>query len=97
MAAADCSSMVAYLITSGRAVDLILLVMLVEAAVLLLLRRRIGRGPGPAELLAFLTAGAALLVALRAALVGAGWGWIALCLVVALLAHAASLALRWRQ
>jgi hypothetical protein len=85
------------LFRSGRIVDLILLLMALEGAGLLLLRRRLGRGMPPAEILAFLAAGAALMLALRAALVGAGWGWVALALAAGGAAHLAYLFLRWRK
>ncbi|MEN0073943.1 MAG: hypothetical protein AAGC69_06150 [Paracraurococcus sp.] len=85
------------LFSSGRVVDLALGLMLIEAVALLALRRSRGGGLAPAALLTFLLAGAGLLLALRAALVGAAWEWIALPLILALLAHLADLALRWRR
>lgn len=85
-----------HLFESGRVVDLILLLMVLEGAGLLLLRRRLGRGMPPGEILAFLAAGAALMLALRAALTGAGWGWVALALAGGGAAHLAYLVLRWR-
>lgn len=81
---------------SGRVVDLILGLMVLEGAVLALHRRRTGRGVPIGGLIAFLLAGACLLLALRGALVGAWWGWIALPLAGALVAHLADLRLRWR-
>lgn len=42
-----------------------------------------------------LLAGAFLLLALRCALTGAGWLWIALWLLAALLAHVADIVGRW--
>ncbi len=42
-----------------------------------------------------LCSGAALLLAVRAALVGAWWGWVALPLLAALLAHLVDLGGRW--
>lgn len=84
------------LFASGRIVDLILAAVALEAVLLLAYRRRTGRGIRPVGLLATLSAGAALLLALRAALIGAWWGWIALALSVALLAHLVDLAARWR-
>jgi hypothetical protein len=88
---------VAELFASGRIVDLALGLVLVEAVVLLAIRRRTGHGVAPAELAAFLLAGACLMLALRAALVGADWSWVALWLLGALLAHLADLGLRWRR
>lgn len=81
---------------SGRIVDLILALIVVEAALLTLLHRRRGAGVPPAELLGQLASGAALLLALRSALVGASWTSTAAWLAVALVAHLVELARRWR-
>jgi hypothetical protein len=76
---------------NGRVAELALLLLALEGAVLLALRR------GPVSpLLAFLGAGAALLLALRAALLGLWWGWVAFWLAVSLPAHLAWLAV-WLQ
>jgi hypothetical protein len=83
-------------VASGRLVDLVLALMVLEGVLLAAYRRRTGRGIAPADLLANLLAGGALLLALRAALTGAGWTSIALWLALALLAHVADLARRWR-
>lgn len=85
------------LFDSGRIVDLIVALLIVEAALLLGWRRITGRGPAATDLLANLLAGLFLLLALRAALVHAGWGWIAVCLGAALVAHVADVARRWRS
>lgn len=87
----------AELLTSGRLIDLILGLVLVEALALVLLHHLTGKGVAPRELIGLLLAGGFLLVALRAALVGAAWYWIGLWLTLALLAHLADLALRWRR
>lgn len=86
----------AELFRSGQVVDAILMLMLVEGVVLGALRWRYGRGPAALPLLCFLVAGAALMLALRAALTDAGWPTVAGWLAVAFLAHGADLALRWR-
>jgi hypothetical protein len=83
------------LFATGRIVDLILLMVIVEAAVIGLYRRWRG-GPPWSGLLANLLAGAALLGAVRFALSGAEWHWIAALLGAALLAHVVDLASRWR-
>ncbi len=82
---------------SGLVVDLVLALVALEAVVLVWFRRRHGRGVPVGETLAFLAAGACLLLALRAALVGASWEWVAAPLAGAGGAHAADLALRWRR
>lgn len=81
----------AALFASGRIADLILALLATEAVVLTFLRR-----PPPGAVLPFLAAGACLALALRAALVGAWWGWIALPLAGAGAAHVLDLRNRWR-
>ena len=76
----------AELVASGRVVDIVLAVTLLEAMALTLWRRI-----APAALAVMLAPGVALMLALRAALTGAGWQWIALCLAAAGLAHLADL------
>jgi len=77
-------------------VDFALAVLAFEALALLGWRAVTGGGPAPVALLANLGAGAALLVVARAALAGVGAAWIAAGLAVALAAHFADLAARWR-
>ena len=84
------------LFASGRIVDLILLLTLVEAIALVLHHRATGRGVSADDFLGNLISGVFLLLALRAALVGAWWGWIALSLLAALAAHLNDLRGRWR-
>ncbi len=83
-------------ITSGRAVVLIALIMLIEAAVLGVYRAKTGRGIAPSELAANFAAGLCLLAAVRFALVGADWSLIAVSLALAGAAHVADLKSRWR-
>lgn len=85
------------LFVSGRIVDGILVLVAIEALVLLGVRARWGRGPAPMALLSNLASGAALMLALRAALTGAAWTGIAAWLIVALGAHLAELVLRFRN
>jgi len=82
---------------SGLVIDLILVLVLIEAVLLWLFRRRTGRGPSMAGLLPTLASGALLLLALRMALVEARWIWIAGPLSLALVAHIVDLGLRWRR
>jgi hypothetical protein len=86
---------VAELFSTGRIVDLILGLMAIEGLIFLAWWRLTGRGLAPGALTTNLASGACLLMALRGALTGAGWGWIALCLTAALLAHFADLRRRW--
>lgn len=84
------------LFANGRIVDIILGLTVLEAVALIAYHRRTGRGVAPADLLGNLLAGVCLLLALRGALVGAWWGWIALCLSASLVAHLIDLRRRWR-
>jgi hypothetical protein len=84
------------LFDSGRAADLVLLALALEALGLWALARFAGRGPGLAPLLPFLLAGAAFALALRGALTGAGWPWIGLALLAAFAAHVWDMARRFR-
>lgn len=77
--------------------DVVLACLLAEGAALLWLWRARGQGVPPAPLLAFLGAGVALALALRAALTGAAWHWVGLFLALAGLAHLAWLVLSWRR
>ena len=81
---------------SGRVIDAILLLVALEFLLLAALRRRTGPGLAPAAMVWNLLAGTGLLLALRGALTGSGWPWIAGWLVTGLLAHAADLATRSR-
>lgn len=86
--------MLAAAIESGRLIDLILLLVIIEAIVLTAWRRSAGRPPSASHLLVNLAAGAMLLLAVRAALTDAGWISVAAWLALALPAHLADIALR---
>jgi hypothetical protein len=81
---------------SGRVAELILLLLALEFAALAAWRRATGTGPSPRALLPFLLAGASFALALRAALTGQGWAWVAAPLGAAFLAHLWDLAQRWK-
>jgi len=87
----------AELFASGRLVDLVLLVVVLEAGALLLYWRRVREGIAPLDLLPNLCAGAFLLLALRTTLGGGGWMIPGLCLASAGLAHLIDLYRRWRR
>ncbi len=78
-------------VASGRVVDVILLIMAVEAASLIAYRRMTGRGLTTSSVMLMLAPGAFLLLALRAALTAEAWFVIIAWLVVALVAHLADL------
>ena len=71
--------------TSGHAVDLVLAFMAAEAVALILMKR-----PALTVVLTILP-GVAMMLALRAAITGAGWQWIAIWLTVSLPLHLADL------
>jgi hypothetical protein len=72
--------------TSGHAVDLVLVVMAVEALILIFVKKR-----RPLTVVLTILPGAAMMLALRAALTGAGWQMIAIWLTVSLPLHLADL------
>lgn len=72
--------------SSGHAIDIVLAVIAAEALWLILARRR------PAATVALaLGPGALLLLAVRAALTGAGWAWVALAVTASLPVHLADM------
>jgi hypothetical protein len=81
---------------SPHLIDLVLAFTILEAAALVLWRRRCGRGLAPRTIAAMLLPGVALMLALRAALAGAAWPFMPALLLTALLAHLADLWARWR-
>jgi hypothetical protein len=84
-------------IASGRAIDVILVLMAAEAVALYVHGRRTGRGIAGPDVLINLAAGGSLMLAVRAALTDAGPGWVAVCLLASLGAHAVDLKRRWRR
>ena len=82
---------------SGRLLDAILLLILLEGIVLGLWHSRTGRGIAPLDLSVNLAAGALLLLAMRAALVSGDAAAAAPWLAAALVAHVADLARRWSR
>lgn len=79
------------LFANGHIIDVILVLIALEALALTLWRWRDG---WPLALLCNLSSGAALMLALRAALTGADWIAIAGCLGASGLAHVTEMALR---
>jgi hypothetical protein len=87
----------AELFASGRLVELILMIVVIEAAFLLIFWRSAGRGVSPGDLLPNLCAGAFLLLALRLSLGGAGWELCCGSLAAAGASHLVDLSRRWRR
>jgi hypothetical protein len=84
------------LFRSPHLVDLILAVVAVELVAVTFVWRRRRRGVSPRALLPNLLAGVFLLLALRCALSGTPWFWLAACLGASGIANAADLRQRWR-
>ncbi len=72
--------------TTGHAVDVVLAFMAVEAIILIAFKRR-----APLTVLLTILPGAVMMLALRAALTGAGWQIVAIWLTVSLPLHLADL------
>jgi hypothetical protein len=85
----------AELFASGRIVDLILALTLLEGIALAFYHRRTGRGPTSGSIVGTLLPGLFLMLTVRGAIVGEEWIWLALYLLAALIAHLMDLARRW--
>lgn len=84
------------LFASGFVIDVALAITALEAMAVVAWHRRTGRGVAPADFLGNLASGVFLMLALRCGVTGAFWGWIAIFLVAALVAHLSDLRRRWR-
>ncbi len=76
-------------------IDVILMLVALEAVAVLGFRLIRGAGPAPLGFMCTLLAGSFILLALRFALAGASTAMIAGCLLLSLFAHLADLSLRW--
>ena len=85
-----------HLFSLGHAADLVIAWLLIEGALLAWHHRRTGRGIAPRAFAAAWCAGLCLALAIRGALTGAPWLWLALLLLAAGLAHGMDLWQRWR-
>ncbi|SDY39615.1 hypothetical protein SAMN05421644_1596 [Allochromatium warmingii] len=83
--------------TSAHAIDLVLLLIGLEALGLIVLWRKRLCPLSPASTLLILAPGTCLLLASRAALAGAAWSVISLLFLVALIIHLIDLRQRWRE
>lgn len=82
---------------SEHAVDLVLILIALEAIVLMALWR-MGRCPlPPGATLLILAPGTCLLLAARAALAGAAWMWVSSLFLLALIIHLTDLRQRWQE
>jgi hypothetical protein len=80
---------------NANLIDAVILLTVCECLLLALYHRRTGRGMAPRDFLPNLCAGLALMLALRAGLSSAGWGWVAAALMASGLLHATDLRGRW--
>ena len=83
------------LFASGRIIDGIIVLMVLETVALLALRTITNNGVSPRGLLPFMAAGICLMLALRTALVDGSWMVIAGMLMLAFVFHILDIALRW--
>lgn len=82
---------------SGRSIDLVLLLIGLEAIGLMVLWRMRRCPVPPLATLLILAPGTCLLLAARAALTGAAWGWVSFFLLAALAIHLVDLRQRWHH
>ncbi len=85
------------LFATGRVADLILLILAIEAALLWLGGKRTGDLRVFKDMAPGLFSGACLALALRGALTGVEWMWIAAALMAACAGHAIELVTRLRK
>ena len=83
--------------TSERSIDLVLLMIALEAIALMVLWRMSRCPLPPLVTLLILAPGACLLLAARAALAGASWVWVSSLFLVALFIHLVDLRQRWQE
>lgn len=83
------------LFASGRIIDFVLALMVLEGTLLAILRHKAARAPPLGQLFATLLSGAMLMLTLRAALTGADWQTLAALMVASLAAHLLDLKLRF--
>ncbi len=82
---------------SAHWIDLVLVLVLLEVVVVRVFLSKRWSAGALGGLIANLAAGAALILAVRLALVGAAGGWILLCLILSLVAHLVDVATRFRE
>lgn len=78
-------------------IDAVIVLTVVEGLLLAVFHQRTGRGVAPRDFAWGLAAGVALMLALRAALAGSGWGAVLAAFGLSGLLHAADLRRRWRR
>ncbi len=87
----------AFLIETGLIADAMLIFLGATGIFLFLYHRKTGRGISVRRWIWNVLSGGCLVLAFRAALTDAGWGWIALALIGALILHVLDLIARWTR
>ena len=87
----------AQLFSSGRIIDIVVLITALEGLALAAYHASTGKGVTPRDYALNMTAGLFLMVALRFALVGSTWLPVALCLTASGAFHGLDMATRWRR
>ena len=85
------------LILSGRIVDIVLVVLLLELIAVSVLYKTRGTGIAPYPLMVNIGAGGSLALGIKASVTGAGWHWIAVWLVTSLVFHVLDVSHRWQK
>jgi hypothetical protein len=83
--------------SSGEALELIIMLMVIEGCALIVWQRRSAARMDLSGLLLNLMSGICLMGAVHGALTGQWWGWIAVCLLVSMVMHIADLWRRWSE
>lgn len=77
--------------------DAVIVFTVLEGLGLWLYHRHTGQGLAPGEYALNMLSGLCLMLAVRAAVSGAAWPWVAVCLSASGLAHGCDITRRWRQ
>ncbi|MDJ0917420.1 MAG: hypothetical protein QNJ05_06605 [Woeseiaceae bacterium] len=85
------------LILSGRIIDIVLGVLILELLLISMLYRTKGKGVPPYPLLVNIGAGGSLALGIKASVTGADWQWIAVWLVASLVFHILDISARWQR
>ena len=84
-------------VMSGGLIDTVIAITLLETAALMVYHHTTKRGLAPRDYLLNIVSGVCLMLALRCALAGSGWYFIAAFLMAAGVAHVADVAWRLQQ
>ena len=82
---------------SGRVADVAIAITVVEGLAIAAYFRATGRGVDPRNYAVNMVSGVCLMLALRAALTGASWAMVALCLSASGALHALDIWRRWQR